>query len=204
MKRKSPLTDDALLERQESIQLAEAIKAHDERAFRRVWEKYQGWVYQVIYSILHNHEDTEEIWQDAFFKIWQKIDRFSPNHGSFQAWIGTVARNAAIDYLRRYNRRLEQVIPQKEEHSHVFIDCCPTAEEQLEVKELEQALEEELDHLANPKHRLVFLLRHKEGLSIKEANRGTGRLGEDLDLPCYQGTRTQTPTTRFFTDELIV
>lgn len=166
--KKSWVTIDTI---EEDKKLVLAIVARNEAAFHRVWTKYERWVYQLIYGILKNHSDAEEVWQDTFFKVWEKIDRFDPRVGKLQSWIGTVAKNAAIDFLRRRNRRLEREVLPQEEDSQVFIECCQTLDgplEELYANELGQILEEELNHLTNPKHRLAWRLRHQEGLSIKE------------------------------------
>jgi RNA polymerase sigma factor (sigma-70 family) len=175
----------------EDERLALAMKARDEVAFRRVWTKYGRWVYQRIFRILKNHDDTEEICHDTFFKVWQKIDRFDPGGGKLQSWIGTVARNAAIDRLRQQNRRLEwEILPQ--EDSQAFIECCPTADEPLEelqAKELQQILEEELNRLTNPKHQMAWTLRHKDGLSIREIAEKMGGPEGSVKIWIFRATK---------------
>ena len=86
---------------QEDTHLANQLKLGDEQAFCRLMDKHSGWVYSKTYRTLHNHRDTEEVTMDVFMNVWQKISKWDPKQGSFQAWLNTVTKNTIIDSIRK-------------------------------------------------------------------------------------------------------
>lgn len=55
----------------------------------------------VITPILRDQRDREEVFDDILIRVWDRIDQFDPKHGSWTNWLSAIARNAAIDRLRR-------------------------------------------------------------------------------------------------------
>ncbi|HEY8396232.1 MAG TPA: RNA polymerase sigma factor [Bacilli bacterium] len=78
----------------------QALKKGDEAAFADIYEATHRLVYYTIYQILKNKELAEDIMQDTFLKVYEKIDAYRAD--SPKAWIVTIARNLAIN---EYNRR---------------------------------------------------------------------------------------------------
>ena len=76
---------------------AERVKLGDQAAFKLLFRKHAGWVYNKAYRMLKNHEDAEEVCQDVFMKVWTKINLWDPKQGSFQTWLNEIAKNTIID-----------------------------------------------------------------------------------------------------------
>ena len=55
----------------------------------------------VITPILRDERDREEVFSDILVRVWDRIDQFDPQNGSWTNWLSTIARNAAIDRIRR-------------------------------------------------------------------------------------------------------
>lgn len=70
------------------------------QAFERIYELYSENIFGVIYAVVLNEKDAEEILQDVFLKVWNKADTYSTKKGRFFTWILNIARNAAIDKTR--------------------------------------------------------------------------------------------------------
>ena len=82
------------------------IAARDQRAFAELYDQYAGLIYTLIFRIVRNASDAEELLEDVFWQLWQKPDRFDANRGSLQAFLVMVARSRSIDRLRsRASRR---------------------------------------------------------------------------------------------------
>jgi len=77
----------------------------DMDAFAGLVQCYERPVYGFVYRLLHNSrhsESAEDIVQDVFLKVYQKIETYDPDRGSkFSTWLFTVARNHCISILRR-------------------------------------------------------------------------------------------------------
>jgi RNA polymerase sigma factor (sigma-70 family) len=65
-----------------------------------LYDHYSGAVYGVISRILKNEDIAEEVLQDVFLKIWDKIEHYDASKGKLFTWIVNIARNSAIDKTR--------------------------------------------------------------------------------------------------------
>jgi len=166
----------------EDTHLAECVKEGDEEAFRLLFRKHGKWVFSKIYRMLQNHQDTEEVYQDTFMKVWEKIGKWDANAGSFQAWLNEVTRNTAIDAIRKRDRIRETLLTTEDEVEVPLMnyeDFRPTPDRQVEAIEAKDILDRALDEVTKPNHRMAWILRHLEGLSIADISK---------TLKCPEGT----------------
>lgn len=82
------------------MQLVARIKSGDRAAFEYLYDRYSGALYGVILRILQNEAIAEEVLQDTFLKIWDRIDQYDVSRGRLFTWIVNVARHLAIDKIR--------------------------------------------------------------------------------------------------------
>src|SRR5947207_14417770 len=80
--------------------LVRRVQAKDEIAFREIVERYQAKVFSIIYGILRNHNDAEDIAQQVFAKIYFSIRNFD-FRSSLLTWIYKITVNECYDYLRK-------------------------------------------------------------------------------------------------------
>jgi len=81
--------------------LLSAIRSGDERAMSELYERYSGIVYSVALRVLGDTGAAEDILQEVFMKIWRGPNLFDENRGSLAGWLAVIARNRAIDALRK-------------------------------------------------------------------------------------------------------
>src|SRR6476659_9992352 len=80
--------------------LVRRVQAKDEMAFKEIVERYQTKVFSIIYGILRNHNDAEDIAQQVFAKIYFSIGNFD-FRSSLLTWIYKITVNECYDYLRK-------------------------------------------------------------------------------------------------------
>lgn len=80
--------------------LVKQFQKKDSNAFEKLYDMYAENICGVIYTIIKDHERSQELCQDVFVKIWTKSDTYDTSKGRFFTWILNIARNAAIDELR--------------------------------------------------------------------------------------------------------
>jgi len=171
MARQTPNDSSAI----EDTYLATLAKEGDEVAFGQLFDKHYKWVYNKAYRMLGDYRDAEEVAQDVFIKVWQKLSKWDTEQGSFQAWLNTVARNTIIDAIRKRNR--DPIVsfdgsPDDDERPlHEYEDPRPGPEKQLEAQEARDLIESSLQLVTKPNHRIAWILRHLEGYSIAEIAR---------------------------------
>lgn len=81
-------------------ELVSMLKNRDEDGFNYLYDNYSGALYGIIIKVLTYKEETNEVLQDVFVKIWNSIQSFDENKGSLYTWMLNVARNAAIDKVK--------------------------------------------------------------------------------------------------------
>ena len=92
------------------LDLVDRIKRGDAAALDALYERYSSPVYSLVWKILQNPEDAEDVALDVFWQVWRQADRYDPSRGAPPAWIFTVARSRAIDRLRARHRREDRTI----------------------------------------------------------------------------------------------
>lgn len=86
------------MQEQEIIRL---LKSRDDRGMDELLTHYGPLIRYVIAPILASPQDSEECLNETVMKIWDKIEQFCMQRGSFNAWVTTIARNTALNYARK-------------------------------------------------------------------------------------------------------
>lgn len=85
-------------------QLMQHVSRKDVPAFRQLYERYGGRVLGLSIKIVGDRALAEEITQETFWRIWHHAEAFHTTRGTFQNWLFGIARNLAIDTLRRHRQ----------------------------------------------------------------------------------------------------
>src|SRR5438309_6346620 len=126
----------------EEAALVRRVQARDELAFREIVERYQSKVFSIIYGILRNHNDSEDIAQQVFAKIYFSIQNFD-FRSSLLTWIYKITVNECYDYLRK--KRVRKLVyesdfsaddSQRVENSEPAVDQAPAVDQQLAQPDL--------------------------------------------------------------------
>ena len=81
--------------------LVTAIRSGDQGAMAAVYDRYSSIVYAVALRILQHTGAAEDVLQDVFMQLWRNPGAFDASRGNMAAWLAVIARNRAIDALRR-------------------------------------------------------------------------------------------------------
>ena len=90
-------------------ELVARIATRDRLALDAIYNRYATLVFSLSVRILGEGMAAEEVTQDAFMSLWRRADHYSVERGRLLAWLLTIARNRAIDELRRHRNLAEQV-----------------------------------------------------------------------------------------------
>lgn len=88
----APAGDGVLLER---------VKANDQGAMAEFCDRYGRLVYSIALRVLKDPSQAEDLMQEVFLQVWRNPGAFAQGRGSLGAWLAVVARNRAVDVLRR-------------------------------------------------------------------------------------------------------
>ena len=82
-------------------QLLDRVREGDRDAMTEIFDRYGRMVYSVALRVLQDQGHAEDVMQDVLFKLWREPQAFLQGRGSLGAWLAVMARNRAIDLLRR-------------------------------------------------------------------------------------------------------
>ena len=85
-------------------ELIEGLKRGDETAFKTIVEQWQDMVYNTILGIVQNETEAEDLAQDVFIKVFEKIGTFKGD-AKFSTWLYRIATTTALDHLRSKKRK---------------------------------------------------------------------------------------------------
>jgi RNA polymerase sigma-70 factor (ECF subfamily) len=137
---------------------------------REIYDTYNQMVYNVALSYVQNSENAQEITQDVFVKVYEKLDSFNEK-STIKTWIYRITVNQSLDFIKMSGRKKRfgfmtgLVDRQNREHSVFTHFDHPGV--QLEQKEAVQKIYEGINQLP-AKQKTVLLLRIQEELSHKE------------------------------------
>jgi len=160
----------------EEAALVRRVQARDELAFREIVERYQAKVFSIIFGILRNHNDAEDIAQQVFSKIYFSIKNFD-FRSSLLTWIYKITVNECYDYLRKkrvrklvYESDFSDEDAQRMQNIDTAIDQHQGVDTQLAQRDLVVKL---LGKLSS-EDRSLLLLKEVEGHSVEELAQMTG------------------------------
>lgn len=149
--------------------LVREVREGSEAAFRALVERYQDRIVNLVYRYLGDQDESEDVAQEIFLKVFRKLDSFQ-FESSFYTWLYRIAVNAAQDRIKRRRRRqaasLDDLPPVFESTAS---DAGP-ADRVVLAQEVVAAVREKVDELP-PRYRTVVILREFEGHSYEEISR---------------------------------
>lgn len=145
------------------------VALHDRAALRQLYDATAPRLLAIVQRLLDDRAAAEDVIQDTFVTVWQRAADFPPLRTSPLAWLTTLARNRAIDLLRR--RRPETPLSwtddEGQEHQHDVADASPAPPEQLQSAQDETWLARCMARLDDEPRQAVQLAYH-EGLTHEE------------------------------------
>jgi RNA polymerase sigma-70 factor (ECF subfamily) len=146
-------------------EIAKRLKQRDPSAMAELYDRYAGLLYSVILRAVANQATAEDLVQETFLRIWNRIQTFDVERGRLEGWMVTIARNRAIDYLRSMRSQPGEATATLEdlEHAGLFV----TRETEADLLTRRKAVSSALNRL-NEEQRQVLELTHFQGLTQTE------------------------------------
>jgi RNA polymerase sigma factor (sigma-70 family) len=134
------------------------IKGREEYAFSHLVRKYQEKIYHTIRRMVINHEDSNDITQEVFVKIWKGLGEFR-EHSKLFTWMYRIAINESMNFLNRKKRKAWISLTKVEKKLEQKLEST----QQYDGDEIHQKLQKAILRLPE-KQRLVFNMRYYEEL----------------------------------------
>lgn len=150
-----PISSDA--ESIDTDALIADAKAGDLNAFEQLYRAHVGLVYSLSYRMVANSARAEELTQEAFVRVWQKLNLFD-GQSAFSTWLYRLATNVVLSDLRK-----KQLVDTKEDFDQMVAEQAHIESHPGEGRDLEAGILQLPD-----KARQVFVLHDVEGFKHKE------------------------------------
>ena len=144
----------------------------DQLAFQELMNRHQTKIYSYIFSMVHNQEVANDIFQDTFTKVITKMDETYDEQGKWIAWVMRIAHNATIDHIRKQKRFVDVSGTTDDESKEDFYDRLEdeSAIDQQTQLEMDESASELMKYIAElpEEQRTVIMLRHYYEMPFKE------------------------------------
>jgi RNA polymerase sigma-70 factor (ECF subfamily) len=160
---------------EDAILVRRAI-AGDEKAFKALARRYRNPVAQIVYKLIRDRSQIEDLTQEVFIKAFQHLGDFDYQH-QFASWLFKITNNHYIDYIRKKRLRVysidEKIRTEEGEMEHEIPDSTYEPDLHLLREQKSRLIRSAIDSLPK-KYREVIILRHQDELSYEEIAEETG------------------------------
>jgi len=153
--------------------LVRRMQGRDPHALAELYDSYGRAVYALILRVVRDAGIAEDLVQETFLRVWNRVHGFDAQKGSIGPWLLAVARNRAIDYLRSAGGRERNAVEYEEtDHPALYTNM----EQELLASDKARRVKSAIDKLS-PNQKQVIELAYFEGLSQTEM---AERMGQPL------------------------
>jgi RNA polymerase sigma-70 factor (ECF subfamily) len=174
--------------------LIRAAQRGDQDAFEQLVRAHDQSVLRLAMNLLRSPDDARDVYQEAFLRVYRNLDSFRFDC-SFHTWLYRIVTNICLDQLRKRKVRKEEsaVVETSDgpiDRMQVFEEEAAHAdpERTLWNRELKQRIERALQDLT-PRERMVFELRHYQGLRLRNIGETLGTTEEAAKNCLFRATR---------------
>ncbi|KQC12707.1 MAG: hypothetical protein APR63_02090 [Desulfuromonas sp. SDB] len=159
-------------------ELVEKVIKGDQEAVKQLIEDYQRLVASIVWKMINNEFDREDLCQEIMIKVYKNISKFR-FQSKLSTWIGRISYNHCYNFIKKKKKMinfntLDHLDPDLIGHS-VFVEDSKNSKKEIVEDNIEQILLKSLDKLP-PVYKLIINLYHFENLSYNE-------IAEITDMP---------------------
>lgn len=164
--------------RAEDSRYIKAALKGEQTAYRSIMKKYHDQVFNLLYRMVHEKDEVEDLTQEAFIKAFQSLKNFNEEF-AFSTWLYKIATNNCIDYIRKKKLAtfsIDKPIESKDsEYTFEIPDSTYEPDKTMIARQRSKVLEDAINALPE-KYRMVILMRHTEDKDYQE-------IADELKLP---------------------
>ena len=159
-----PLSPGKTESRTEDARLIQRALRGDQFAYKQLMKKYHDPIFNLVYRMLHDKQQVEDLTQETFVKAFASLKHFNEEY-AFSTWLYKIATNSSIDYIRK--RKLntfsidKPVAMEESDFSFELPDTTYQPDKNIIQRQRSTLIDDAIDKLPE-KYRKVIILRHTE------------------------------------------
>ncbi|MDD5362159.1 MAG: sigma-70 family RNA polymerase sigma factor [Ignavibacteria bacterium] len=157
----------------EDYELIDNAVKGDQSAYDKLMKKYYNLVHNLIYRMIYNKEDVEDLAQEAFIKAFNSLEKFDRQF-AFSTWLYKIASNNCIDYLRKKKLNtisIDKEIDNEDDDLRFEIPDDEYKPDRAIMEDERKVLLEEAIASLPEKYRMVILMRHRDEKEYEEISK---------------------------------
>ena len=163
----------------------------DRAAFDSLVRLYDHEVLRLALKVVRSPEEAQDLYQEAFLKVYRSLGRFRFD-SRFSTWLYRVVMNVSLDHLRRQKSRNEVQAPESDESEAEYFHNLPderlNPERAFKGTEIRRRIKLAMEDL-NPRERMVFELKHYQGLRLRAIGELCGTSEETAKNCLFRATQ---------------
>lgn len=147
-------------------ELIPLIRERNQKAFSYLYDNYSQALFGVIHVIVNDKEESEDVLQKTFLKIWNNFSSYDTEKGRLYTWMLNIARNLAIDSTRSKHEKIKSKIQSTSENVYKFENMLVADSNSFDGIGLKGILNE-----LKEEHRTLIDLAYFEGYTQEEISK---------------------------------
>ena len=143
----------------------------DKSGLKDIYDEYLGYIYQIVYGVLGRKEDAEDVTSEFFIKFWQQAGKYVSG-GGHKGYLATMARNMAIDHLRKHKREVLESFSNDENEEAPAFEVAGDDDTEAEVIE-DVGIKEAISQL-DPKEQQIINMKVLSEMTFAEISKELG------------------------------
>ncbi len=144
----------------------------DKTGLKEIYTSYAGYIYRIIYEVLQNKENAEDVTSEFFIRLWDKAEQFKPG-GGHKGYLAVIARNMAVDFLRKHKKEeltsfLQDLGEEGEEEKRGSIKLAEDKTNQVEEQVIGSMTIRQALEALKPSERQIISLKVLGEMTFKE------------------------------------
>lgn len=148
--------------------ITETLNGND-LSFTALVNRYKASLYWVIYRVVGNHADAEDVTAEVLIKVYESLSTYSPKY-AFSTWLHTIGQNKAIDFVRARNKQpmsANNLVAVEDDLTTPIISSDLSVEDNIILSEVKSVISNEVDNL-KPFHKTLIHMKYFQDLSYEE------------------------------------
>jgi len=154
----------------EDMRLIKQALGGKQNAYERLMKKYAGYTRNLIFRMITNREDVEDLTQEAFIKAFNSLDKFDSQF-AFSTWLFKIATNNCIDYIRKKKLKTysidKEISTDEDDMKFEIPDSEYLPDKEIIDKQRKKILANAIERLP-ARYKTVILMRHRDDMEYEE------------------------------------
>ncbi|KKU52577.1 MAG: RNA polymerase, sigma-24 subunit, ECF subfamily [Parcubacteria group bacterium GW2011_GWA2_47_10] len=157
------------MEHTTDLELVQYYLNGDEKSLEVLIQQYLKPIHGFVYRYVGNRQDTEEVTQEVFVKVWRNLKKYDQSQ-NFKTWLFSIAKNTAIDFLKKKKTVPFSAFETEDGENPVLagiVDANALPDELMQKKDVADVVTRSLATLS-PRYRTVLALRYTNQFTFRE------------------------------------